>query len=81
MKIYHSKSKNKDFKVSVDNVMFGEQSMIIEWSGDMGWGQCILLIGADGKIDIDDECMGREFVKVLMADMVDNFSHMFSEDE
>lgn len=80
MKIYHSESKNKDFKVSVDNVEFNEQAMIIEWSGDIGWGKCVLLKNADGKLDIDDEYMGREFVKVLMVDIVDNFSYMWSED-
>lgn len=44
---------------------------IIQWQGAIGFGELSVRMNADGTIDIDDECMGREFVRQLLLDLAE----------
>lgn len=47
----------------------------IDWSANIGFGQYVLVMGDDGKLHADSECMDRgenkEFIKALLNKMVD----------
>ena len=73
--------ENSAFKLAQDN---GLDTAIVPWPGTLeygvigfdwyikgtGFGQLILRV-VDGKLKIDTECMGSQFAKYLLKDIVD----------
>jgi hypothetical protein len=59
-------------KAKISNIEFFTNALIISWDDIEGgwWGEVTLQI-KDGKILIDAETMGKDFVKDLLNQMVD----------
>lgn len=58
----------------VDDVKFWDGGMTVQWSSDsLGFGEVSFsrFSPATNEVIIDSECMGKEFVKTLLAKMVD----------
>lgn len=58
----------------VDAVKFWDGGMTVQWSSNsLGFGEVSFsrFSPATDEVVIDSECMGREFVKALLAKMVD----------
>lgn len=83
MKTYFSKKRNKEFKVDIVEAHFNNNALIIDWDSELGFGQCIISNGtaqnSSAQVDIEDEYMGRDFVKVLLEDLVDNYARLESD--
>jgi hypothetical protein len=46
---------------------------VIDWeSKSAGFGQLAVSVYRDGRVKLDTECMGREFVKAVLAKLVDD---------
>lgn len=43
-----------------------DATICFEWSGNVGWGEAYINIDPKGKISWDTECMGIEFVELLL---------------
>jgi hypothetical protein len=55
----------------IDDVLFYPTGMKIQWSSQsLGFGE-VSFYNQDGQITVDSECMSKEFVKALLAKMVD----------
>lgn len=83
MKTYFSKKYNKEFKIDIVEARFNNNVLIIDWDSELGFGQCIISNGtaqnSSTQVDIEDEWMGRDFVKVLLEDLVDNYARLESD--
>lgn len=44
----------------------------ITWGCNIGFGQTTFVIRKDGKLHIDTECMGKDFVKQALNYIIDN---------
>jgi hypothetical protein len=51
----------------------GVEGMIIQWTGNMGYGEVTIRKNSSGKIIIDDENMSKEFCKALMNKLIDKY--------
>lgn len=79
MTIYNSKSIG-ECEVSVDEVVVQNQAMTIRWSSpQLGFGKCVVIQGDGQLVTIDDEYMGRNFIKTLFCDIIDNNSALYSD--
>lgn len=73
--------KGEERVVEIANVYFIPEGVVIEWNGSAGWGECTITYSpAAHKYIVDDEHMGREFVRALLADFFNNYMAIESED-
>ena len=60
-------------RAKISNIEFFPSALIISWDDtDEGWWGEVTLQIKDGKILIDAETMGKDFVKDLLNQMVDD---------
>lgn len=72
--------KGEERIVEINQVYFVSEGIVIEWSGSAGWGECTIYFNPDENCyNIDDECMGREFVQALLSDFFKNYMKIDSE--
>lgn len=64
-----------DYKVKVDDVQIRDNVIIIQWSGNIGFGEYTIWKGTpSGKLTADSECMDsgedKAFLELLLKDIV-----------
>jgi hypothetical protein len=61
-------------EASIRGVFSNEEHMgiAISWSGDQGFGEIVLKQKPNGKMFIDSEYMGMEFVQKVLSSLANN---------
>ena len=53
----------KEYKKTFPRV----SGVVIEWIANVGWGELTICQYEDGSIEIDSECMSKEFVSQVLS--------------
>ena len=63
------------YNIKVDGVQGFSNGFVIQWSGDIGFGEYTIYIDTDGKLKGDSECMDRgedkEFLEQLFHGIIE----------
>lgn len=54
---------SKEYKKTFPRV----SGIIIQWTATVGWGELTICKYEDGSIEIDSECMSKEFVSQVLS--------------
>jgi len=59
--------------MKISHIHFKENYVNIGWySDELGWGELEFYFTLDGKLMIDSETMGKEFIKEVLEQVVEN---------
>lgn len=61
----------KDLGVTEIHGHYDQKGFTVCWNANIGFGQVEFRVKNDGAIVVDDECMGRDFVKMVLDRLVD----------
>ena len=52
------------------------KGFVIAWQANIGWGELSVYMTKDGKLLIDTECLGKDFAKQVLCQLVDEAEEM-----
>lgn len=66
------KTPIKNLEIESVHLGKGTQAIIIDWSANIGFGQLAIFKNEDGEWEVDSECMGEEFVKLVINKWIES---------